>query len=93
MPETPLDRWVRWIIHGPGGMVAAEEREMIKWAGDDRTAVANWVLRCLSNPDCEGSADALSDILERRAELLRHPSRAGRPAETLRPLSRWPDDA
>lgn len=58
------------IILGPGGMDAFEHHEVAVWhTGSDRVAAAMWTLRCLANPDCEGSEAALAAILSQREQL------------------------
>lgn len=65
---TPFDikAWVRGVIEGRGGMNDYEEREWVVWHVPDRVAAADWVVRCLANPDCEGSAEMLAAIHARR---------------------------
>ncbi len=66
------------IINGPGGLHAYEYHEMAEPVGDRDVAVAVWVIKCLSNPKCEGSEVAIQAILERRnklaAEQYMHPT-------------------
>lgn len=57
------------IINGPGGLHAYEYHEMSEPVGDRDVAVAVWVIKCLSNPKCEGSEVAIQAILERRNKL------------------------
>ena len=62
-----LYEWTRQIIHGPGGMNSYEAHELAMF-DDDRLDAARWVLRCLANPNCEGSADVLAAIIARRGD-------------------------
>ena len=57
------------IIEGTGGLNSFEDREVATWDHSDRVQSAVWTLRCLSNPACEGSQEAIDAILERRARL------------------------
>lgn len=44
--------------------------EINSWAEpDDLVCTAMWTLKCLANPDCEGSEEAIAGILERRYAL------------------------
>ena len=39
---------------------------------DDRdTEIVIWTIRCLANPDCEGTAEALAAIVEKREQKAR----------------------
>lgn len=61
--------WCQQIIEGVGGMNDYEQYEMVIWNQPERIAVADWVVRCLANPRCEGSEEVLQAIQERRSEL------------------------
>ena len=63
--------WVKDIIEGPQGMNSFQRHEMVIWNEPERIAAANWVLRCLANPRCEGSDKMLHAILERRKNAMR----------------------
>ena len=63
--------WVKDIIEGPQGMNSFQRHEMVIWNEPERIAAANWVLRCLANPRCEGSDQMLHAILERRKNAMR----------------------
>ena len=63
--------WVKDIIEGPQGMNSFQRHEMVSWGEPERIAAANWVLRCLANPSCEGSGQMLHAILERRKSAMR----------------------
>ena len=63
--------WVKDIIEGPQGMNSFQRHEMVIWNEPERIAAANWVLRCLANPSCEGSGQMLHAILERRKSAMR----------------------
>jgi hypothetical protein len=65
-----ITEWCEKVIEGPSGMNAYEEREFVSWFKSDRVAAAEWVIRCLANPKCEGSAEVLEAIMEHRKELI-----------------------
>lgn len=67
--EFKITDWITRIIDGPGGMNNYEETEWVVWHTPDRNAAAAWVLRCLANPNCEGSEAVLAAIYERRQEV------------------------
>ena len=69
--------WVKDIIEGPQGMNSFQRHEMVIWNEPERIAAANWVLRCLANPSCEGSGQMLHAILERRKNAMRSQNRRG----------------
>ncbi len=58
--------WCRRIIEGCGGMNDYETHEFPIWDVPDRVAAVEWAVRCLANPQCKGSAEMLSAIIERR---------------------------
>lgn len=59
------------IIEGAGGLADFEERESPTWPHGERVGVVLWTLRCLANPDCQGSEQAVAAILARRARRAR----------------------
>ena len=74
-PDTPppgeidIHAWCIQVIEGPGGMRVYEDREVVEWNIPIRHAVAEWVIRCLANPSCDGSAEVIAAIQRRRAKL------------------------
>ena len=65
-----VTEWAKNIINGTGGMIDFERREGPRAPELTRhQRVVEWTLRCLSNPHCEGSAEALAAVIERRREL------------------------
>lgn len=58
--------WAHRIIEGPGGLKAFEERELADTSMSPSVAAVVWALRCLANPNCEGSAEVLEMIQRRR---------------------------
>jgi len=67
--NSAIADWCKRVIEGSGGMNDYEHFEMAVWHVPDRVAAAMWVVRCLANPKCEGSAEVLQAIQERRAEM------------------------
>lgn len=63
--------WIDQVINGPSGMTSFERHEMVVWHCSEREAAANWVIRCLANPECEGSADVLAAIAAQREKVAR----------------------
>lgn len=66
-----LDDWTKQVITGAGGL---HDMWLYEWGLFEPdalrdTEVANFVIRCLANPDCEGSDVVLAQIAKRRAEL------------------------
>lgn len=53
------------IIDGPTGFKAMLKRQQGTYANRD-LAVAEFVIRCLANPRCEGSQDVLDAIAKQR---------------------------
>jgi hypothetical protein len=64
-----LKKFAESIIEGPGGMNVFGDREMVVFHGSDRVHAAQWAIKCLANPLCEGSEEALAAIIERRKSL------------------------
>lgn len=63
---TIIDKWIDQAINGGGGFLSYEEHEFVIFHVPREQAVAEWVIRCLANPDCEGSKEVLDSILEQR---------------------------
>lgn len=66
-----IDDWIKQIIDGTGGLHAFERCEWAVPTVPRDEAVAAWVIRCLANPDSEGSGDVLAAIMERRRKVNR----------------------
>jgi hypothetical protein len=64
--EFDIGAWCKSVIEGSAGMNDYEEHELVVWHDSERVAAAKWVVRCLANPRCEGSAEVLEAILRRR---------------------------
>ena len=56
------------IISGVGGLHDFEYHEIATPNYDRDVVVAIWVLKCLANPDCEGSKEAIEAIIEKRKD-------------------------
>lgn len=56
------------IIEGSGGMNDFEEHEYPAWNHSERVEAAIWAMKCLANPKCEGSEEALAAIIKHREE-------------------------
>ena len=59
------------------GLNSYQAHELVSWPYSDRVAASVWTIRCLGNPDCEGSDVAVAAILARREQLQREKSNAG----------------
>ena len=70
-PTLTASSFAKQIIEGSGGMNNYEDREVVVWHTSERVAAAMWTLRCLANPACEGSAEALDAIVKQREAKLR----------------------
>jgi hypothetical protein len=58
------------IINGDTGLHEMERCEMAVPTVDRDVAVAAWVIRCLANPNCEGSGYILDMVQARRLQIL-----------------------
>ena len=63
-----IKEWIDRVINGPSGMNSFEQHELVVWHCGEREAAANWIIRCLANPQCEGTEDVLHAIMEQRAK-------------------------
>jgi hypothetical protein len=68
-----IREFAKEIIVGVGGMDDFERYELAVWDVPERIAAAEWTIRCLTNPNCKGSAEALDAIIKRRKELEAKP--------------------
>jgi len=59
------------IITGVGGLHDFEYHEMATPNYDRDVTVAIWVIKCLANPLCEGSDEAIKAIIEKRSEEIK----------------------
>lgn len=63
-----IPSFITRIVNGPGGFKVQEDREFIVYP-DREVGLAGFVVRCLANPQCEGSQEVLDAILARRAKV------------------------
>lgn len=71
---TEIGAWCKEIIDGAGGFISYEEHELVIWHISRERAVAEWVIRCLANPDNEGSQMVIDSIIKRRKAVARNVS-------------------
>jgi hypothetical protein len=64
--------WCKRIIHGSGGFLNWEDREWIVFHTSREQGIAEFVIRCLANPLCEGSDKVLEKIM--KARTANHPT-------------------
>lgn len=67
--EFDIAGWCQQMIEGGGGMNVYEERELATWPKGERIGAAEWIVRCLGNPRCEGSAEVLKAIIVNRQRV------------------------
>ena len=58
-----------WIVDRIAGLYDFEYHELAVPTINRDEAVAAWIIRCLANPKCEGSADVLNSIVDRREKV------------------------
>ena len=68
---TDLLEFCTKIIEGVGGLHDFGYYEMATPNYDRDVSTAIWVIKCLANPKCEGSEEAIQAILERRTEHVK----------------------
>jgi hypothetical protein len=60
--------WIESVVTGGGGFQSFEQHEMPLFTHERDVELASFVVRCLANPRCEGSAEVLAAIQRRRSE-------------------------
>lgn len=65
-----IQNWVSRVIKGVGGFLSWEEHEIPTYHNTRDEEIAAFVLRCLANPDCEGSREVLDAIVKKRDESV-----------------------
>ncbi|QMW05365.1 hypothetical protein [Spirosoma foliorum] len=65
-----VNEFTERIINGDTGFKVWEDREWVVFK-DREKGIADFVIRCLANPHCEGSQEVLDAINERRKELTK----------------------
>lgn len=66
-----MPQWVKRIITGIGGFMAWEDNVYVDLYNTREEAIALFVIRCLANPDCNGSEQVLQEIIENRKAAAR----------------------
>lgn len=66
-----INDWIDKTINGTGGLHSFERHEAVVMNAPRDEAVAAWVIRCLANPENEGSADVLASIVARREKMAK----------------------
>ena len=62
-----IKTWIDEVITRPGGFLTYNERELYDFHDKSRDhSVAEFFIRALANPDCEGSLEVLNSIIEHR---------------------------
>jgi hypothetical protein len=60
-----ITKWIKEIVNGVGGLRDYHTYEMCGSEPTLEEAIA-FALRCLANPDCEGSQNVLDAIIQKR---------------------------
>ena len=58
--------WCDKIINGAGGYKAFQKYELAVENYEHDICVSIWILRCLANPECDGSEEVIDAILKVR---------------------------
>lgn len=66
--KPDINNWIQKIINGSSGFHVCEEHEIMIHHISREHSIAAWVIRCLANPDCEGSEDVLKAINKQRTK-------------------------
>lgn len=66
LESVDIDEFIEQIINGPTGLAVMEDREFMVHHKPDRIVTAAFVIRCLANPLCNGSAEVLQAIMNKR---------------------------
>lgn len=66
LEAVDIDQFIEQIINGPTGLAVMEDREFMVHHKPDRIVTAAFVIRCLANPLCNGSAEVLQAIMNKR---------------------------
>lgn len=64
MDKIVLEKWLDGVMNGNGGFVEWEKH--FEYTGSREIAFAAFVLRCLGNPNCDGSDTVLNSIFYKR---------------------------
>jgi hypothetical protein len=65
--EIDIQFWIKDLLEGPGGLRDFEDHEIVVWpeGWTDRYVAAEWIVRCLGNPRCEGSREIVLRLMAR----------------------------
>lgn len=61
--------WIKRCIEGTSGLLSFEKYELAVRLESDEVVAADWIIRCLANPNNEGSEDVLQAIIQRREDI------------------------
>ena len=61
-----IEQWIQKVINGTGGFKSFERYELPVFDPDRESGIAEFVIKALGNPDCEGSTEVLTAILKNR---------------------------
>lgn len=64
--STSIQLWCKEMISGPAGFLSFEEHEWPMWTIPREQAIAEFIIRCLANPDNKGSDYVIKSIVARR---------------------------
>ena len=66
--DIDIRAWIDDILTGAGGLEAFQAHEYAVEQAPRDVVVAAWVLRCLANPRCAGSAEVFREIYVMRVK-------------------------
>ena len=64
--KMDINEWINRAIKGPTGFETLDDRECVIFHKSREEGIAEFVIRCLANPLCEGSKEVLEAIYEQR---------------------------
>lgn len=79
--KMDINSWVNRVIKGIGGFESWEDHEGVIFHTSREEGIAEFVIRCLANPSCEGSDKVIEAIIEQREKLSKTPKKW--PSESL----------
>jgi hypothetical protein len=65
--EIDIQCWINDLLEEPGGLRDYEDHEIVVWpeGRTDRYIAAEWIVRCLGNPRCEGAREIVLRLMAR----------------------------
>ena len=69
--NSPIEKWVRRVISGPGGLHDYERFELAVPTIPRDEAVAIWIIQCLGNNTSPDTAAVLDEIRRRREAVMK----------------------